>query len=85
MGNLVDIATRSGGGIEVALIWNRDEGSLVVFAYDATTSEEVAIAVTDDEATEVYQHPFAYAHRATRSLGIDRYAWELVGLAGGTD
>ena len=75
VGNLVDIATRSGGGIEVALIWNRDEGSLVVFAYDAMTSEEVAIAVTDAEATEVYEHPFAYAHRSRRSLDIDRHAW----------
>ncbi len=75
MGDLVDIATRSGGGIEVALIWNRDEESLIVFAYDAMTSEEVAIAVTGAEAADVYLHPFAYAHRAERTLCIDRHAW----------
>jgi hypothetical protein len=76
VGDLVDIATRNGGGIEVALIWNREEESLVVFAYDALTSEEVAIAVTGAEATEVYEHPFAYAHRSTRRLRIDRQAWK---------
>jgi hypothetical protein len=75
MGDLIDIATRSGGGIEVALIWNRDEASLVVFAYDALTSEQVAIPVTGAEAAEVYQHPFAYAHRSTRTLRIDRQTW----------
>ena len=81
MSDLVDIATRSGGGIEVALIWNREEESLVVFAYDAMTSEEVAIAVTGAEAAEVYQHPFAYAHRSTRSLGIDRHGVALSNLS----
>lgn len=67
MGDLVDIATRSAGGIEVALIWDRDDKTLVVFAHDATTTEEVAITVSEEEAAEVYRHPFAYAHRsATR-------------------
>lgn len=64
MGDLVDLATRSGGGIEVALIWDRDEKTLVVFAHDVMTSEEVTIAVSGEEATEVYRHPFAYAHRS---------------------
>ena len=62
--NFVDIATRHGGGIEVALIWNREDESLVVFAFDAQTSEEVLIAVTGEEAADVYRHPFAYAHRS---------------------
>jgi hypothetical protein len=75
VGDLVDIAARRAGGIEVALIWNRDEESLVVFAYDSTTSEEVAIAVTGDEASEVYLHPFAYAHRSSQALGVDLDEW----------
>jgi hypothetical protein len=69
MGNLVDLATRSGGGIEVALIWDREERTLVVFAHDATTSEEVVIPVRGEEATEVYRHPFAYAHRSADADG----------------
>ncbi|HEY6068762.1 MAG TPA: hypothetical protein VIU81_08685 [Gaiellaceae bacterium] len=64
MRNLVDLATRRTGGIEVALIWNRREQSLVVFAHDDLTNEEVAIPVGKDEAVEVYRHPFAYRHRA---------------------
>jgi hypothetical protein len=65
MDALVDIATRRGGGIEVALIWNRREQTLVVFAHDALTDEEIAIPVSADEAGDVYRHPFAYAHRAS--------------------
>jgi hypothetical protein len=69
--HLVDIATRKAGGIEVALIWNRLDETLVVFAYDSITKEEVAIPVDGDEAAEVYRHPFAYAHR---SRTLDRSA-----------
>ena len=43
-----NIASRSGGGIEVALIWDRDGESLVVFAYDVLTGEEVAIPVSSE-------------------------------------
>lgn len=64
MRNLVDLANRRGGGIEVALIWNRHERTLLVFAHDSRTDEEVAIPVSGDEASEVYSHPFAYAHRS---------------------
>jgi hypothetical protein len=64
VGHLVDIATRHAGGIEVALLWDRRDQTLVVFAYDAMTKEEVAIPVSEDEAAEVYRHPFAYAHRS---------------------
>jgi hypothetical protein len=51
----------------VTLIWNRREETLVVFAYDVTNGEEVAIPVRREEAAEVYQHPFAYAHRSSRA------------------
>jgi len=64
MGNLVDLASRRAGGIEVALIWNRKARTLVVFAHDDRTDEEVAIPVSGEEASEVYRHPFAYAHRS---------------------
>ena len=64
MRNLVALASRRSGGIEVALIWNRTDSSLVVFAHDDRTDEDVAIPVSADEATEVYRHPFAYAHRS---------------------
>jgi hypothetical protein len=62
--NLVDLTSRRSGGIEVALIWDRTKGTLVVFAHDDYTDEDVAIPVSGDEAAEVYRHPFAYAHRS---------------------
>ena len=62
--NLVDLASRRGGGIEVALIWDRSDRTLVVFAHDERTDEEVAIPVSGDEAAEVYRHPFAYTARS---------------------
>jgi serine/threonine protein kinase HipA of HipAB toxin-antitoxin module len=74
MRNLVDLASRRGGGIEVALIWDRSDRTLVVFARDDRTDEEVAIPVTGDEASEVYRHPFAYAHRAIDDAAPSRRA-----------
>jgi hypothetical protein len=71
MRDLVDLASRHGGGIEVALIWDRTKRTLVVFAHDDRTEEEVAIPVSGDEASEVYRHPFAYAHRSL-SQGLPR-------------
>lgn len=65
MRDLVDIATRRAGGIEVVLIWNRTEQTLVVFAHDGRTNEEIAIPVSREEAAEIYRHPFAYAYRST--------------------
>lgn len=62
--NVVDLASRRAGAIEVALIWDRRDRSLVVFAHDLRTQEEVVIPVSGEEAAEVYRHPFAYAHRS---------------------
>ena len=55
----------------MALIWDRAKRTLVVFAHDNRTDEEVAIPVSGDEASEVYRHPFAYAHRSL-SQGLPR-------------
>jgi hypothetical protein len=67
MRDVVDLASRHGGGIEVVLIWDRRKQTLVVFAHDDRTGEEVAIPVSGTEASEVYRHPFAYAHRSSAS------------------
>jgi hypothetical protein len=64
MGDLVDLATRRAGTIDVSLLWDRSERTLVVVARDSSTNEELAIPVSGAEATEVYRHPFAYAHRS---------------------
>lgn len=77
MRNLVDLASRRAGAIEVALIWDRRQQALVVFAHDGRTREEIAIPVSADEATEVYRHPFAYAHRSVAAPDRSRSAAPL--------
>jgi hypothetical protein len=64
MKSVVDLATRRSGSIEVALIYDRVDCTLAVFVHDALTGEEILLPVSDDEAAEVYRHPYAYAHRA---------------------
>jgi hypothetical protein len=72
MDRVVDLASRKAGSIEVALIWDRFEKTLRVFAHDATTGEEFVVPVSADEATEVYEHPFAYSSRATSTTTLRR-------------
>jgi hypothetical protein len=67
MGDLVDLATRRTGTIDVTLMWDRSERTLMVVARDGSTNEEVTIPVSGAEAAEVYRHPFAYAHRSARA------------------
>jgi hypothetical protein len=66
MERVVDLATRKAGSIAVALIWDRDEEGLRVIAYDGLTDEQIVVPVSGDEAVEVYRHPFAYSHRASK-------------------
>ncbi len=66
MNNVVDLATRKSGSIEVALIYDRSDRSLAVFVCDGLTGEELRLPVTGDEAAEVYRHPYAYAYRAEK-------------------
>ena len=47
-------------------MYDRDDGALSVFVHDGLTGEELLVPVTGDEASEVYRHPYAYAHRALK-------------------
>jgi hypothetical protein len=63
MHRTVDLASRHSGSIDVALIYDRLEGTLAVFVRDSLTGEDFLLPVNGDEAAEVYRHPYAYAHR----------------------
>jgi hypothetical protein len=67
MEQVVDLATRKCGSIAVALVWDRSDETLRVFAYDGSTGEEFVIPVTGAEAAEVYQHPFAHTARSIKT------------------
>jgi hypothetical protein len=72
MEQVVDLATRKSGSIAVALVWDRSDQTLRVFAYDGLTGEEILVPVTGEEAAEVYRHPFAYAARAIKAPSKSR-------------
>jgi hypothetical protein len=67
MEQVVDLASRKSGSIAVALVWDRSDQTLRVFAYDGLTGEEILVPVSGEEAAEVYRHPFAYAARAIKT------------------
>jgi hypothetical protein len=67
MEQVVDLATRKSGSIAVALVWDRGDQTLRVFAYDGLTGEEIVVPVSGEEASEVYRHPFAYSSRAIKA------------------
>jgi hypothetical protein len=58
--SVVELATRSGDGLEVALLWNRRSGSLWVDVLHGSTGESFRVAALPANALEVYYHPFAY-------------------------
>jgi hypothetical protein len=58
--NVVELATRTGDGLEVALHWNRGSGAVWVDVRHVATGESVTIDADPASALEVYYHPFAY-------------------------
>jgi hypothetical protein len=56
-----ELDARSGDGLDVRLLWNPADGSIVVTVDDARTEEAFVIAVAATDALEAFHHPFAYA------------------------
>jgi hypothetical protein len=52
---------RESDGIEVSLLWSRDDGSLAVAVRDGRTGERFELPVEPEQALDAFQHPFAYA------------------------
>jgi hypothetical protein len=58
--SVVELATRSNDGLEVALRWSRRSGRVWVDVLHLATGEAVEIAADPAQALDVYYHPFAY-------------------------
>ena len=58
---MTELAHRASNGIDVALLWNRSSGRLVVAVADIRTGESFTLDAPRDRALDVYHHPFAYA------------------------
>ena len=58
--DVVELATRSGDGLEVALHWDRRSGCLWVDVLHLATGETFTVDAQPAHALDVYYHPFAY-------------------------
>ena len=68
-----ELAHRTDGGVEVALLWRDGTQEVAVTVADRRTGQTFRVPVRNDEsALDVFHHPFAYA--ATRRVGILRAA-----------
>jgi hypothetical protein len=56
-----ELAFRSAGGLEIALLWNGDEDRLTVSVYDTRRVEFFEVPAPSDRALDVFYHPYAYA------------------------
>jgi hypothetical protein len=61
-----ELAHRSANGIDVSLLWDPEQDSLAVLAFDTRDGECLEVEVREgDDPMDVFEHPFAYAaHRA---------------------
>ena len=73
-----ELAFRSGGGIDVTLLWNAETGGLTVTAFDSGTGELLELPAEREHALDVFNHPFAYAARGVASSSEPALAGHFV-------
>jgi hypothetical protein len=60
-GGLRELAYRVDGGLEVTLLWNAHENRVAVTVSDMHTGEWFVLHPENDQALEVFYHPYAHA------------------------
>ena len=55
------LAHRMNGGVEVTLDWDESDDGLAVTVSDRRTGEHFVLATGQDNALDVFYHPYAYA------------------------
>lgn len=63
-----ELAQRQNDGIEVTLLWSRDDDSVAVRVRHLRTGKTALLPVEPHRALEAYYHPFAYAPHRRRPL-----------------
>ena len=58
---MTELSRRSNNGIDVALLWSRSTGDLIVSVEDIRTGDSFTLDAPRDRALDVFNHPFAYA------------------------
>jgi hypothetical protein len=59
-----ELAHRVADGVEISLLWNELDGSLRVVVVDARAGTAFEVTAPQDNALDVFYHPYAYAREA---------------------
>ena len=59
----IELMYRESSDMSVALLWNREDGTLKVSVREVARDEPFELIVGEDEALDAFYHPFAYAAR----------------------
>jgi hypothetical protein len=60
--DISELASRSGNGVDVALLWRSCDNTAIVVVVDHLTGEAFLLHVHEsDNALDVFRHPYAYA------------------------
>ena len=65
---LRELDRRSGGGLEVTLLWSERTGSVFVCVEDEQANTGFHFAVDPADALNAFHHPFGYSRRRVRTL-----------------
>jgi hypothetical protein len=57
----IELANRRNAGVEVRLLWRRDDDECTVAVADERTGESFEVRVTRERALDAFYHPFVYA------------------------
>jgi hypothetical protein len=68
-----ELDSRTSDGIHVRLLWHPADGHVSVAVHDSKTGEELELTVgADQNAREVYLHPYAYAASSGPAADVAR-------------
>ena len=56
-----ELAHRESDGLEVALLWRRDDDSVAIDVHDTKSDVHLAFPVPRERALDAFYHPFLYA------------------------
>jgi hypothetical protein len=59
----VELMYRESADMSVALLWNREDGTLKVSVREVSTENPFELVVGEEEALDAFYHPYAYAAR----------------------
>jgi hypothetical protein len=79
-----ELNSRTVGGLQVRLLWSKDDGRVWVAVTDTRTGDCFRLDVLDAERpVDVFQHPYAYAALHGVSTGPERRVHSNAGRSAG--